>query len=252
MSTDKSGNAFSGYVVTDQEIEKQEIAGQDPGILTYTLHLPTKTVEVRWPTDAEWITRQRARKVVVKQLGQGKTDTKQVPSTDADLALYNQIRMPQSPDIDEYEAEFLINILAMVTVLDVMRSGNEYTVSIAVPGGERTYTLAIPSIRQAKFYEDARIKIHPARYATQVFEVRLEPAAELFDKLFVHPPVSVNSQPSAPSESASQVPIIHKASVVDALIEDIRGTVEGRGEGGGDATAPASNSSRSSSPSSSF
>ena len=46
-----------------------------------------KTVRVRFPSDDEWIARQRRRKVLVKQLGRGISETTVANGEDVDAAL---------------------------------------------------------------------------------------------------------------------------------------------------------------------
>ena len=48
----------------------------------------TKTVKVRFPTDEEWTERQRRRKIVIKQLGRGISETVIPSSEDVDAVLF--------------------------------------------------------------------------------------------------------------------------------------------------------------------
>jgi len=67
-----------------------------------TIHLRTpegvKPVRVRFPTDEEWIDRQKKRKVIVKQLGRGVSETTIPDSAEADAALLAKIRLRGQPD----------------------------------------------------------------------------------------------------------------------------------------------------------
>ena len=57
--------------------------------ITINLRAPggVKTVRVRFPSDEEWIGRQRRRKVLVKQLGRGVSETTVANSEDVDAEL---------------------------------------------------------------------------------------------------------------------------------------------------------------------
>jgi hypothetical protein len=57
--------------------------------ITINLRTPggVKAVRVRFPSDDEWIGRQRRRKVLVKQLGRGVSETTVANSEDVDAAL---------------------------------------------------------------------------------------------------------------------------------------------------------------------
>ena len=63
-----------------------------------------KTVRVRFPSDDEWIERQRRRKVVIKQLGRGVSETIVANGEDVDAALVAKIRSDPAPEIDAFEA----------------------------------------------------------------------------------------------------------------------------------------------------
>jgi len=67
-----------------------------------------KTVRVRFPSDDEWITRQRRRKVLVKQLGRGISETTVANGEDVDAALVALIQEKpgnsDAPEIDPFEA----------------------------------------------------------------------------------------------------------------------------------------------------
>ena len=49
-----------------------------------------KTVRVRFPTDEEWIDRQRRRKIIVKQLGRGVSETIVANGEDVDCRATGQ------------------------------------------------------------------------------------------------------------------------------------------------------------------
>jgi hypothetical protein len=74
-----------------------------------TIHLRTpdgvKTMRVRFPTDDEWLDRQKKRKVIVRQLGRGVSETTIPDSQDADAALLAKIRMPEenAPEVDAFQ-----------------------------------------------------------------------------------------------------------------------------------------------------
>ena len=59
----------------------------------------TKTITVRFPTDAEWVERQRRRKIIVKQLGRGVSETVVPGSEDADAELLAKLRVGDGPEV---------------------------------------------------------------------------------------------------------------------------------------------------------
>src|ERR1041384_1935720 len=66
-----------------------------------------KTVRVRFPSDDQWTERQRRRKVIIKNLGRGQSETIVPNSEDVDAALLAKIRIEEeeSPaEVDAFEA----------------------------------------------------------------------------------------------------------------------------------------------------
>ncbi|MDR3700925.1 MAG: hypothetical protein P4L56_14865, partial [Candidatus Sulfopaludibacter sp.] len=72
----------------------------------------SKTVRVRFPSDDEWTERQRRRKVIVKQLGRGISETTIPNGEEIDAALLAKIRTEEEPEVDAFEAQKVIEQLA--------------------------------------------------------------------------------------------------------------------------------------------
>ncbi len=79
----------------------------------------TKTVKIRFPTDEEWTERQRRRKIIVKQLGRGISETVIPSSEDVDAVLLAKIRVEEGPEVDAFEASRIIEQLSQADVDDV-------------------------------------------------------------------------------------------------------------------------------------
>ena len=78
-------------------MEQNEVVFDASRPIAINLRTPggVKTVRVRFPTDDEWIERQRRRKVVIKQLGRGISETIVGNGEDVDAALVAK-RSPRS------------------------------------------------------------------------------------------------------------------------------------------------------------
>ncbi|MCX6625382.1 MAG: hypothetical protein NTY38_30845, partial [Acidobacteria bacterium] len=76
---------------------------------------------MRFPTDEVWLDRQRRRKVIVKQLGRGISETSIPNYEDADTALLAKIRVAEenAPDADVFGASRVIGQLSQAEVDDV-------------------------------------------------------------------------------------------------------------------------------------
>jgi hypothetical protein len=134
-----------------------------------TIHLRTpegvKPLRVRFPTDEEWIDRQKKRKVIVKQLGRGVSETTIPDSQDADAALLAKIRVPEEnpPEVDAFEASRVTEQLSQVDVDDVAQVGDGFRVTMRVLGGTVCHVLRMPSAKDVFEYRRgfARCSICP-------------------------------------------------------------------------------------------
>jgi len=64
-----------------------------------------KTVRIRFPSDGAWAERQGRRKVIVKQLGRGVSETPIPNGEEIDATLVAKIRTEEVPEIDTFEAQ---------------------------------------------------------------------------------------------------------------------------------------------------
>jgi hypothetical protein len=177
------------------------------------IHLRTpagvKTVRVRFPSDEEWIDRQRKRKVIVKQLGRGVSETTIPDSAEADAALLAKIRVDEDgPDVDPFEASRIIEQLSQADVDDVQQEGDVFRVTLRVLGGTVTHLLKMPSAKDVFDYRRGFARVLDLPYNRQELIINLGAAGTLYKKLAVG------------SEGYSgEVPIIHQAVAVKAAID---------------------------------
>jgi hypothetical protein len=176
-----------------------------------------KTVRVRFPTDEEWIDRQKKRKVIVKQLGRGVSETTIPDSQDADAALLAKIRVLEenAPDVDAFEAGRIIEQLSQADVDDVVQEGDAFRVTLRVLGGTVTHRLKMPSAKDVFDYRRGFARVLDLPYNRQELIINLVPAATLFKKLF-----------ESSEGYAGEVPIIHQAVAVKAAIDALDGAFE--------------------------
>src|ERR1035437_376300 len=91
-----------------------------------------KTVRVRFPSDDEWIERQRRRKVVIKQLGRGISETIVGNGEDVDGSLVAKIRSDPAHEIDAFEAGKVVEQVTADQVDDVVAEGDSFRVATRV------------------------------------------------------------------------------------------------------------------------
>ena len=169
-----------------------------------------KTIRVRFPTDDEWIERQRRRKVIVKQLGRGISETTIPNSEDADAALVAKIRVPEpdAPEVDPFEASRVIEQLGQAEVDDVVQVGDGFEVTLRVLGGTVTHSLRMPSAKDVFDYRRGFARVLDLPYNRQELIINLAPAGTLYKRLA-----------EAADGYAGEVPIIHQAVAVKAAID---------------------------------
>jgi len=169
-----------------------------------------KTVRVRFPSDEEWIERQRKRKVIVKQLGRGVSETTIPNSEDADAALLAKIRVPEenAPDVDAFEASRLIEQLSQAEVDDVIQACDAFRVTLRVLGGTVTHLLKMPSAKDVFEYRRGFARVLDLPYNRQELIINLAPAGTLYKRLA-----------QTAEGYAGEVPVIHQAVAVKAAID---------------------------------
>ena len=168
----------------------------------------TKTVRVRFPADDEWAERQRRRKVIVKQLGRGISETTTPSGEDIDAAMLAKIRTEEEPQVDAYEAQKVVEQLAICEVDDVVLAGDAYRVSLRVLGATTTVLLKMPSAKDVSEYRHGFARILDMQFSRTQLTINLRAGGDLFKKLV-----------EATEGYAGDVPIIHQAVAVKAAID---------------------------------
>ena len=167
-----------------------------------------KTVRVRFPSDDEWIERQRRRKVVIKQLGRGISETIVGNGEDVDAALVAKIRTEPAPEIDAFEAVKVVEQLSAAEVDDVVSEGDSFRVTTRVLGGATAHVLTMPSAKDVFAYRRGFARVLDLPFGKQELTINIAPAGVLYKQLVV-----------STEGYAGDVPIIHQAVAVKAAID---------------------------------
>jgi hypothetical protein len=168
----------------------------------------TRTVKVRFPTDEEWTERQRRRKIIVRQLGRGISETVIPNSEDVDAVLFAKIRVGEGPEVDPFEASRIIEQLSQVDVDDVVTEAGAFRVSMRVPGGLTAHVVRMPSAKDVIEYRRGFARVLDLPFNKQELTVNLGAAGALYQKLT-----------QSTEGYAGAVPIIHQAVAVKAAID---------------------------------
>jgi len=172
-----------------------------------------KKVAVRYPSDAEWITWRRKKKILQKDLGRGNFQMEPSAPGAADLELLNAIRIDKDgPPIDEAEAFEIINKLGHADVNKrPEREDPGYRIELKVMQRLNTvHLLRIPSVKDKQTYNRAKSPVTYGQYGYQEIRINYQAGAELYDKLI-----------ASTEGYAGQVPINHKAEVINVLLQEI-------------------------------
>jgi len=187
--------------------------------ITVNLRTPEglKSVRVRFPSDEEWIERQKKRKVIVKQLGRGISETTVPDSAEADAALLAKIREQEEnpPEVDAFEASRIIEQLSQADVDDVVPVGDGFRVTMRVLGGTVSHVLRMPSAKDVFEYRRGFARVLDLPYNRQELIINLAPAAALYKKLA-----------ESTEGYAGEVPVIHQVVAVKAAIDALEGIFE--------------------------
>jgi len=167
-----------------------------------------KTVRVRFPSDEEWMERQRRRKVIIKQLGRGISETSVLNLEEADAALLAKIRQDDEPAVDAFEATKIFEQLSEAEVDDVVQAGDGFRVTIRVMGGNTVHLVQMPSAEDAIRYRRGFARVLDLPFNKQELTVNLGAAGSLYRKLT-----------QSTEGYAGAVPIIHQAVAVKAAID---------------------------------
>lgn len=175
-----------------------------------------KPVHVRTPSEAEWSELQRARPLILRDLGRNQSEQSIPDSPEADLKLYEAIRMDGSANLDEYEAGIIIRQIERFDVKGVEREGGEFIVSALTAGdAEFDFRIRIFSARDLVRYRKDRATSRTLQHGVSRIHLHLSPAVELFDRY---------------SQSGTDYSAIWKARVCDAVASAIEQMTSGGGE----------------------
>lgn len=169
-----------------------------------------KTIRVRFPSDEEWTERQRRRKVIIKQLGRGVSETIIANGEEADGALLAKIRTPEenAPEVDPFEASRIIEQLSQAEVDDVVQAGDAFRVTLRVLGGTVTHVLKMASAKDVTEYRRGFARVLDLPYNRQELTINLAAAGALYKKLI-----------TTAEGYAGDAPVMHQAVAVKAAID---------------------------------
>ena len=167
-------------------------------------------VSLRWPTDEEWISRNRSHKILIRRPGRGVSETIPSEPNEADVKLYTAIAINGAPAMTPAEAMRVLDTISLSDVTNVSIVGTEATVEMNTLGGKVTHKLKVPSADQVLSMRRAAYRILDLPYSVQEIRTSPEPAARLYDECG-----------GQSGDYQGAIPVIHKDQVMRSVIEYI-------------------------------
>ena len=175
-----------------------EVAIPSPGAM--------KNVIVKYPEDELIIKRAAALKTIVSNLGRGKTKTEPMNNSEqVDAELLTKIFV-SGDELDAFEAQRLVSQLLRVEVIDSKKYGNQFVVTMTIPGGEAVFTMNMPSAKQVSDYRRGVVQVIDNR-RTQEIRMNLHASETLYGTMLFEA-----------EGYAADVPVNHKSAVVSECL----------------------------------
>lgn len=180
-----------------------------------------KHVVVGWPSDNQWAEWRRRKKINQTDLGRRKYTMDPSKAEPADQELFDAIRKKPEDvapcDVDVYEAAYVIGRLSECDVNEQPeREGSHFILKLKIMNRlDASHRVRVPSMREMMEYERQRSAVVFAAYNTQEIRINLRAAAKLYDEIHQSHEGYTNG-----------VPIIHKAEIVNILLQEIRNEQE--------------------------
>jgi len=142
---------------------------------------PPKRAVLRLPTDEELMDRLSKNRTIVTDLGRGRSDSKAIPNTKADLELFGKIRIDDGPEFDEFEAARAIGKITYCRVVSCERVGSQFEIKLETYSGEIVHTLKSPLESAMWKYRESILVRRDLGRNKEELRYRYPVAVELYD-----------------------------------------------------------------------
>lgn len=179
-----------------------------------TIQTPPKVAVLRLPTSAEMIERIDSQKSIQRSIGRGKSTSEPVPNPEADLRLFESIRIAgEGENFDEFEARAAISRLTEVEVVESVREGEGFKVTLKTPFCETVHYLRVPTEKALHFYRRSIVASTSMRHGQEELKYRTSAGVDLFDSIIVR---------SEGYADGTEVPAHHKFCVAGDISESCK------------------------------
>ncbi len=173
-----------------------------------------KRIEVRFPTDQEWIEHSRRHKLVYRNLGRGIQEQVKEEPNEGDAELLAAIRKGEGPEVEVFEAYRILEELSRTRVVENGAEPDPLQIRLQVPGAVTVHVFRMPTAKE-KFQLG---KLASARSADsrEIWSINHEAAGDLYESL-----------KKEALHYAGPVPIVHKLAALNALNTSLTRALEG-------------------------
>lgn len=179
-----------------------------------------KVITVKFPTDVQIESRQRARQILIKDLGRGEQENQTIENEQADERLVSELKTG-GEGTDGAEASAILDRITEAEVTDVEREGSSFRVSVRVPGSTTEHVLRVPTTGQRRDYRRRFSSIITMPYGRKRIKIHLSAGGDLYDELMTA---------AEGYTEGSAIPINHKAQAVAAVIQELAREESAEGE----------------------
>lgn len=167
-------------------------------------------VPLRWPSDEEWSKRNKKRKILIRNLGRGMSETVPPDPSEDDVELFKSLAINGAPSLSAPEAQRVLETIAFADVVDVTLNGMEAIVKMRVVTGIVHHHLKMPTTDQILNWRRAAVHSWDLPHNMRQLRVDIEPGARLWDSCQGHS-----------DDYDGPIPAIHKDQATRGLVEHL-------------------------------
>lgn len=178
-------------------------------------------IEIKFPSDEQWIERSRRRKIKSRNLGNGKVQSIPQGPDPHDAELVNSLRIEGcAVEVDMYEAKRILDKISMATFEEEpSREGANLRIPMKALGVGTVHFLRVPTERDRNDFMELAGVPGVSHGNIDIYGFNLGGAAVVYDKL------KQNAH-----GYAGAVPVVHKLAIINAAFEFIDKELEGDDE----------------------
>ncbi len=173
-----------------------------------------KKIDVRFPSDEEWIEHSRRHRLVYRNLGRGIQEQVNQDPVQGDAELLATIRQGEGPEIDPYEAFRILEELSRTRVVENGAEPDPLRINLAVPGATTVHVFRMPTAKEK--FQLGKLASSRSADNREVWSLNYSAAGDLYDAICKE---SVHY--------VGRVPIIHKLAALQAVNTALTRALEG-------------------------